>query len=83
METMENPLLYSENDETDVCRERQKQASMIIATLENTLLQHLKDEMMDEATDDEVRSIKIMTKVMSLLYQKLDANHKPHALIPC
>ena len=75
-ETLENPLLYFENDEINVSRERQNQQSMIITSLENTLLQHLKDEMLDEATDDEVRSIKIMAKAISILYQKLDANHK-------
>ena len=75
-ETLENPLLYFENDEINVSRERQNQQSMIITNLENTLLQHLKDEMLDEATDDEVRSIKIMAKAISILYQKLDANHK-------
>ena len=67
--------LYAENDEINVSREQQYQQNMTTKSLENSLLQHLEDQILEEATDVEVRSIKVMAKVISILNKKLDANH--------
>ena len=43
---------------------------------ENCLLQHLQDEKLEATTNVEMRSIKVMAKAISILYHKMDANHK-------
>ena len=71
----ENPLFNSENDEFNKTRERHSEQNMNTGHFENCLLQHLQDQNLEATTNVEVRSIKVMAKAISILYQKLDTNH--------
>ena len=49
---------------------------MTYESLENSLLQYLDDQTLEVAIDVEVRSIKVMAKAISILYNVIEANHK-------